>query len=144
MTRLHPPSTGLGADAAHEGQDAYARLVGILRTGQRVPLAEIDGVLSAAGRSDRDLIRDALSGPAEPPAQPGDPCPLPTCPGSLVIYNSKRRRSVQVQYLRCNRCGARPPGGKRAVPALSVRRRPRRQRPAQLSIGRPQTGPPVP
>ena len=114
---------------------SYRRLVRLLRSGQRAPLGEIDRILTAAERTDRDLIRDTLAGPVAPSAQPGDPCPITTCPGRLIIYNSKRRGSVQVQYLRCNHCRSVPPDGKRVVSAVCVRRRSERTK-SQASTDR--------
>jgi hypothetical protein len=52
----------------------------------------------------------------------GDACPK-NCGGRLHVRNSERQGSVQVQYLACAKCGARPANSKVVLPADQIRRR---------------------
>lgn len=55
----------------------------------------------------------------------GDPCPRPSCGGTLVRYDSRVIDGTELRrmYYRCNCCGARPVNNKRVeVDARMVRR----------------------
>lgn len=103
-------------------QAEYWQLIAALRAGQQRPRDEIARVLAAAGRTHADLVDQVFAIPEhlEPPPAPGDLC---DCGGKIAVYTSRRRRSVVVQYLRCQRCGGHPGDGKRVVPAALVRSR---------------------
>lgn len=97
------------------GQDAYRQLVGILRTGARLPPAAIDSVLTAAGRSSRDLLLALHAGPVSGPT-----IVCERCGAELVVYSSRRAGSVQTQYVKCVECSWR---GRRTVSGFSIKRR---------------------
>jgi hypothetical protein len=104
----------------------YERLAALLRDGLRLPLALMDAVLAAAGRSYRDLAADVLAGPRLPGIQPGDRCEV--CRGPMHVYASRKAGGSQVQYVACSECGYKPADNRRVVPAGSIRRRRRKKR----------------
>ena len=100
-------------EQAREGQAAYRALIDQLQS------AEIRTVLKAAGKSERDFIRDVLVDDGKP--RPGDLCPQ--CgDGWLTVYCTKRHGDSRIQYLRCAICGNRPAANKRSIPAGTRKR----------------------
>lgn len=108
-------------------QAAYQAMVAYLSGGDRLLPSRIRTILAAAGKTADSLVDTVLGDATGGGPAPGDVCPV--CGyGSLTILNSKRRGTVQVQYLGCSGCGYRPPNNKRRVPAGVIRRR--RKQPA--------------
>ena len=82
----------------------YPQLLATVRRGNHVPLQCVQAVLSAAGKTDADFIRDLFSG--VPHAKVGDPCS--SCAGRLKILNSRIVGGRRIQYIGCGSCGHRP------------------------------------
>jgi len=81
---------------------SYSKLVSDLRGGAARPLAEIEAVCEANGKSLADLVA-ALHDPGRPP-RPGDRCPR--CGrGRLRIGTTRRRGARVTRYLACPACG---------------------------------------
>ena len=89
----------------------FASLVLAIRSGARVDLGEIAGILSVSGRSHRDLVAALVSRPRS--VQPGDRCDR--CDGKLGGYHTHVADQKRVQYLRCRACGTRPENNKRVI-----------------------------
>jgi len=81
----------------------YGSMVRRLQRGGRVPVAEIERVLAAEGRTADDLIRDWLR---DPPPRPGDRCS--SCGGKYVVTNTRVAAGRRIRYLGCRSCGHRP------------------------------------
>lgn len=63
--------------------------------------------------------------------KPDDDCPNAGCPGHLIVYTSKRRKTHQVQYLKCWFCNEQPAGNKVITPLSAIRRRRSRELPSE-------------
>lgn len=83
--------------------NVYTKLVELLRAGARLDPDAVSSILAACGRDWRSLAVDAVLRPHSP--RPGDKC---DCGGRLVVYCTKKRGAVKVQYLRCGACHRRP------------------------------------
>lgn len=88
----------------------FASLVAAIKSGARVDIAEIAGILSVSGRSHADLVSSLVS--RSQSAQPGDAC---DCGGRVGVYCTRRVGGRRVQYLRCRSCGAKPANNKRTT-----------------------------
>lgn len=93
----------------------YSQLVSLLRSGRRLPAADIDAALAAAGRSAGELISDLLAGGP----RKGETCPQ--CGKALLrARSSSRSGDYATQYLECTACGF---AAKAIVPAATIPRR---------------------
>jgi hypothetical protein len=88
----------------------FRSLVLAIRSGARVDMAEIAGILSVSGRSHADLVSSLVS--RSQSAQPGDTC---DCGGRVGVYCTRRVGGRRVQYLKCTACGAKPANNKRTT-----------------------------
>ena len=90
-------------DTTPSPDSRFQSLVLAIRSGCRVDMAEIAGILSVSGRSHRDLVEALTARPRT--VQPGDRCDR--CDGKLGVYHTPwPTRSVQ--YLRFAGRGTRP------------------------------------
>ena len=98
-------------DGTTSSPDArFASLVLAIKSGARVDMAEIAGILAVSGRSHADLVSSLVS--RSQSAQPGDTC---DCGGRVGVYCSRRVGGRRVQYLKCTACGAKPANNKRTT-----------------------------
>ncbi|MGI6417123.1 MAG: hypothetical protein ACOX1P_15785 [Thermoguttaceae bacterium] len=88
----------------------FRSLVLAIRSGCRVDMSEIAGILAVSGRSYRDLVAALTARPRT--VQPGDRCGK--CGDRLVVYCTRSAPGRRTQYLRCKGCGARPEHNKRS------------------------------
>lgn len=88
----------------------FASLVAAIKSGARVDMAEIAGILAVSGRSHADLVSSLVS--RSQSAKPGDTC---ECGGRVGVYCSRRIGGRKVQYLKCTACGAKPQNNKRTT-----------------------------
>lgn len=47
-----------------------------------------------------------------------DPCPIPACPGHLIVANSRIRGEYRIRFLACKLCGHRPIDNKVLIPLV--------------------------
>ncbi|MCX7424413.1 MAG: hypothetical protein NTW96_02055 [Planctomycetia bacterium] len=82
--------------------NSYDCMIRVLRSGERLPAAEIERVCLAAGVSPGQLALDLVAGAGL--RRSGDPCP--GCPdGRLRVTSSKRHGARVVRYLGCTTIG---------------------------------------
>jgi len=115
--------------------ERYAWLVRAALSGGRVPRDEIDRIVEAAGKSYKDLAYDVLAGPVELPTMPGDKCDH--CGGAIRVTSSRRAGSVLVRYLGCRACGRKPDRHRQVVPAWTVPKKTRKNRPTKVKSESP-------
>ena len=100
-------------DQAPSPDSRFQSLVLAIRSGARVDMSEIAGILSVSGRSHRDLVAALVSRlPHSQSSKPGDTC---DCGGRVGVYCTRRVGGRRVQYLKCTACGAKPVGNKRTT-----------------------------
>ena len=97
-------------DQAISPDSRFQSLVLAIRSGARVDMSEIAGILAVSSRSHRDLVAALVSRPRT--VQPGDRCG--ECGDRLVVYCTRSAPGRRTQYLRCKGCGARPEHNKRS------------------------------
>jgi RecJ-like exonuclease len=97
-------------DQAPSPDSRFQSLVLAIRSGARVDMSEIAGILAVSGRSHADLVSSLVS--RSQSAQPGDTC---DCGGRVGVYCTRRVGGRRVQYLACRTCGAKPANNKRTT-----------------------------
>jgi hypothetical protein len=86
----------------------YNQIIRRIREGRPPDLATIHERLTANGKTEADLIRDAFT---DPPAWSGQPCER--ChSGRIKVLNTEHVGSTRIQRLGCNHCKYRPPRNK--------------------------------